>query len=519
MATTLEQDGSTFDTIHLNGPYPTRILYKTNLEPDNKLPKKIDRYNDVAKEIQRLLRETLAANEGFRAFGARWSLSHIAHHKDRMHFNDNMNIKISISENEMHSESTYKSEDLFLIECGNRVKEITEFVKREGKSLKTCGASNGQSVAGSISTGIHGSALGVGSFQDAVVGINLIIGPDPEDIVYIERETSPALNDDFAKKINARVIRNDDLFNAALVGLGAFGFIHGVVVETEDLYLLNRYVRKINKEVALKLATTMDFKVSEFRIPSEVDANGTPNQPYHYKVFINPYVNESDYVIEIMYKKPFRSDYPDPIPQIQTAIYKDLILLFGKIAAKHKNRIPLLIKLLQKSVLPKVDEDTIGTLGEIFDDAINQGPAFACSVGVDHKDSQKALEVLVNLTKQEGPIPGIFAMRFIKNSMATLAFSKFPITCMIEIDGALWKGNRRMISLEDYCKRMIEVLIQNGIKFTIHWGKNAAWSFPGLVDEMYGANVSKWKEQRTFLLSGQQAGLFSNDFLRDTNLV
>ena len=102
MATTLEMDGSTFDTIHLNGPYPTRILYKTNLEPDNKLPKKIDRYNDVAKEIQRLLKETLAANEGFRAFGARWSLNHIAHHKDRMHFNDNMNIKISISENEKY---------------------------------------------------------------------------------------------------------------------------------------------------------------------------------------------------------------------------------------------------------------------------------------------------------------------------------------------------------------------------------------------------------------------------------
>ncbi len=173
---------------------------------------------------------------------------------------------------------------------------------------------------------------------------------------------------------------------------------------------------------------------------------------------------------------------------------------------------------MQGSILPKTDEDVTGTLGEIFDDAINQGPAFACSVGVDHKDSKRALEVLVSLTKNEGPVPGIFAMRFVKASKATLAFSKFPITCMLEIDGVLWKGNKKIISLENYCKRTIEVLIQNGIKFTIHWGKNAAWSFPGLVEIMYGGNVTEWKEQRSSLLSENLAKLFTNDFLRHTHL-
>lgn len=518
MATTLELDGSTFDTVHLNGPFPSRMMYKTNLEPDFKLPSKIDRYNDVAKEIQRLLKETSAANEGFRAFGARWSLNDIAHHKDRMHYNDNMNIKISLTADVMHNDSAFQHEDLFLIECGNRIKEITEYVKREGKSLKTSGASNGQTIGGAISTGVHGSALDVGSIQDSVVGINLIVGPGTNDIVYIERKNQPALSDKFAKSINARPIRNDDLFNAALVGLGSFGFIHGVVIETEDLYLLHRYVRKVKKSLAMELATTMNFRDSEFKIPTEIDANGKANQPYHFKVFINPYVNDPDYVVEIMFKKPFTPNYPDPIPRIQTAIYKDLILLFSKIAAKHKNSIPLLIKLLQSSVLPKVDDDVKGTLGEIFDDAINQGAAFACSVGIDHKDSAKALEVLVNLTKKEGPIPGIFAMRFVKASKATLAFTKFPITCMLEIDGALWTGNRNMISLENYCKRMIEVLIENNIEFTIHWGKNAAWNFPGLAEIMYGSNVAKWKQQRSSLLPGNMATMFSNKFLKETQL-
>ncbi|MBA2562839.1 MAG: FAD-linked oxidase, partial [Chitinophagaceae bacterium] len=52
----------------------------------------------------------------------------------------------------------------------------------------------------------------------------------------------------------------------------------------------------------------------------------------------------------------------------------------------------------------------------------------------------------------------------------------------------------------------------------IHWGKNAAWSFPGLVEIMYGGNVTEWKEQRSSLLSENLAKLFTNDFLRHTHL-
>src|SRR4030095_5373367 len=89
----------------------------------------------------------------------------------------------------------------------------------------------------------------------------------------------------------------------------------------------------------------------------------------------------------------------------------------------------------QSAALPPVDLKVTGTIGEIFWDAGYQGPAYACAVGVDHKDSPKAVEPLGNLAKTEGPIPGIYAMRFVKQSGATLAFTRFPVTCMIEIDG------------------------------------------------------------------------------------
>ncbi|WP_136667736.1 FAD-linked oxidase [Flavobacterium sp. H122] len=517
MANTTTKKIESWNTLHENGPFKTKSMHST--KPDKTIPILLDRYNDTAKEIQRLLKETLDANEGFRAFGSRWSMSHIAHHQDNMHDNSSMNLKFEITKENLHSDSKFKPENLFFFECGNVIKEIQGFINERGKSLKTTGASNGQTIAGCISTGVHGSALDVGSVQDYVAGINLIIGPDPEDIVFLEREKEPCLSDDFINLINSKVIRNDKLFNAALVGLGSFGFIHSVVLVTEDRFLLNRYVKKIPKSTALELATTMDFKNTSAIIPEEVDANSEGLRPFHYKIFINPYVETNDFVIELMYKKTYRSDYPDPVAKVETSIYRDLILLFITIAEKWKNSIPKLIKILEKTILPKVDENVTGMLSEIFWDAGYQGPAFACSVGIDHKDSAKALKLLTDLAKKEGPIPGIFAMRFVKKSDATLAFTRFPITCMLEIDGIIWDGNKKMISLEKFCTRIIEVLKENNIPFTTHWGKNADWSFPNLVEHMYGHDAEKWKQCRKSLLTNEMQKLFSNKFLEDINLA
>mgnify|MGYP000362226538 CR=1 FL=1 len=520
MARTTKLTLKKLDTLHNNGPFPLKILYKTKLEGSGVMPSKLDRYNDAANEIQRLIKETHNQNEGFRAYGSAWSMSNIAHQKDRMHFNAHMNLRSNFMDQDLHALSPYRADNIFMLQCGNTIKEVSEFLEEHGKSLKTTGASNGQTIAGCISTGVHGSALGVGSVQDYVVGINLIIGPDPGDIVYLERHTKPTLNDVFVQKMKARVIRNDGLFNAALVGLGAFGFIHGVVIEAQNIFLLKRYVKKIDKKVALQLAESMDFKNSSFKINGETDSNGKGKTPYHYKIFINQYSkDQSKCVVECIYKKPYVQSYPDPFPIIKESLYGDLINLVIKISQKFPKAIPAFVKMLEKSILPEVNEETTGTLAETFWDAPYQGPAFACSFGVDHKDSSKALELLAELTKSDGPIPGIFAMRFVKQSQATLSFAKFPTTCMIEIDGVLWEKSKKLIGLKEFSTLMIKTLKANGIPFTIHWGKCADWGFKSLVEYMYGDQATTWKTYRSALLSKPMQKLFSNGFLETTGLA
>ena len=221
---------------------------------------------------------------------------------------------------------------------------------------------------------------------------------------------------------------------------------------------------------------------------------------------------------EIIYKKEYLSGYPDPVPKIKTAIYTDLPDIISRIAAKHNGLIPKLINALKGNIFPDLDQDIEGTLGEIFWDSFHQGPAFAYTFGIDNKDAGKALDLFIKLVNEEGPIPGAMALRFIKASKATLAFTRFPMTCILEMDGILWKGNKDMISPGDFERKMIEAFMAAGIKFTIHWGKNADWAFPGLISYMYGDKADDWKNHRSALLTKQMADLFSNGFLERTGL-
>ena len=96
MATTKSKLLKTWNTLHQNGPFDLKLLYQTKLEGERIMPNKTDRYNDVALEIQKLIKETQLAREGFRAYGSAWSMNNIASHKDRMHYNGFMNISMPI---------------------------------------------------------------------------------------------------------------------------------------------------------------------------------------------------------------------------------------------------------------------------------------------------------------------------------------------------------------------------------------------------------------------------------------
>jgi hypothetical protein len=138
---------------------------------------------------------------------------------------------------------------------------------------------------------------------------------------------------------------------------------------------------------------------------------------------------------------------------------------------------------------------------------------------IDHRDAGAALDLFIQVVNKYGPVPGAIGMRFVRSTEATLGFTRFPFTCMLEMDGILWTGNPQMISLPDLEARLWEAMRKEGIPFTMHWGKNSAWHVPGLIDYMYGNKDDEWKEYRSALLGKQMADVFSNNFLQRCRLA
>jgi hypothetical protein len=72
--------------------------------------------------------------------------------------------------------------------------------------------------------------------------------------------------------------------------------------------------------------------------------------------------------------------------------------------------------------------------------------------------------------------------------------------------------------LNSFLTFVVEAFQAAGIKFAIHWGKNAPWAFPDLINYMYEGAEEKWKSMRSTLLTEEMANTFSNDFLDTAKL-
>lgn len=528
MAQTLKQNIQEWDTFHKNGPWPAKQWQNTPLASKQSMPDDVDRYKDAATEIQSLISEALAAGTTWRPVGSRWSLSHIAHGSDTLHGNKLLNLKFELQAPQLQADPAPNK--LFLFQGGNQIKEIGIYLKKLGFSMQTMGESNGQTLAGTLGTGVHGSAWKTGSIQDGVRALHLITGPGPADSVLLQPLNSMAVIANLATQLGARLVSDDALFYSALVGLGSCGFIMGVVLEAEPLFLLRRYVGTLALNDALSFIHSLDFKTAPWKIKTlnnrihhELNAQGEGKEPFHFKMYMNPYNSNDPLITEIMYKLPYRSNYPNPVALVRSSFPSDTINFLGNLSAKHRNSIPKLTRLFAQGVMPNPQEEPIeGTLNEIFWDSSFTGSVFAFAFGVDHRQAAPALQLFVATINDPrfGLLPGAIGIRIVKKSKATLAFTRFPVTCVIELDGLQpdTKGSQRKAALDRldaFCAEVCRQLISAQIPFTLHWGKNARWTYPNLVQHMYGSAATEWQQSRNTLLSAPMRKVFSNPFLQD----
>lgn len=461
-------------------------------------------YNDATVAIQQFLGRAINENKTVRALGGGWSFTKVVANDGWILDTKNMNILFPVKKQESVSpDFDGVPSQLLFVQCGNSIKELNKWLKNNNRSLKTSGASNGQTIVGCFSTGTHGSAMDFGSVQDYVVGLHIILGPDKH--VWLERKSRPIVSDTFLQRFNITEppIRDDDMFNAAIVSFGSFGFIHGVMIDTDDIYLLECYRKKIPLDDAFKnIMQTLDFTNADFA------PNGN-ERPFHFQAVVDQYNIADGAYATIMYKRPFTAYDPPVVDVDKAGPGDDLPAVVGIITDLFPAITHLLVSNLVKSSYALYD-GVRGTSGEIFTNNNIRGQVLSTAMGIPLDRVLEVNDMLIEINDSI-KFTGIFSYRYVKKSPATLAFTKFAPTCILELDGV--KSN----DTSDFYNAVWDELDARDISYTFHWGKvnnlDAA-----KVEKMYGTSKTKWVEQRNKLMSPASMRVFNNKLLNDWGL-
>jgi len=464
-------------------------------------------YNDATKGIQGIIQEAIDTGKELRVLGGEWSWTKIAATTGILLNTKPLNLRFTIGEDNVSPQYKQTPADLFFVQCGVSVKELTTDLEGRGRSIKTSGASNGQTIAGAMSTGTHGSAIDIGSVADFVVGLHIITSPTEH--IWLERKSYPVASDSFIGALGATPTRDDDLFNAALVSFGSFGFIHGVMIETSTIFLYEAHRFRVPLDNNLfNLMETLDFAAANF-LPHGAE------RPYHFQTLINQYDQDKGAYVNIMYKRPFDPTHTPPVsPVPDTSPGDDAPAFIGTITQQIPALVPVVINKLVAKMYKPYPKPLIGTHSEIFGNFTTHGKVFSTAAGIPLAAVSTVRKLLLDLNNTDaGPFAGIFAFRFLKQTKATLGFTHFDPGCVIELDGVFSKQT------QIFYDAFWNALEQQNIPHSFHWGKMLRLDNSRIRDIYTDTKVDAWLEARNKILhDAPTKKTFTNDIMREWGL-
>ncbi|HET7897891.1 MAG TPA: D-arabinono-1,4-lactone oxidase, partial [Flavisolibacter sp.] len=247
------------------------------------------------------------------------------------------------------------------------------------------------------------------------------------------------------------------------------------------------------------LLQTLDFSSASF-LPR-------PNvRPFHFQAVLNPF-NLSDAIVTVMYKEPFRNDYPRYVPDTNKAgPGEDAPVILGQLTETLPVLTPLVVSQAIKAGYVPIT-NAWGTHGEIFANVVARGRVLSTAIGIPVDRTNEVLGLALDINKRH-PFAGVFSCRYVKQSGATLAFTQYPHTCILEFDSfdspPTWQ----------FYHAVWDALEGAGIPHTFHWGKLHNLNAERLR-RSYGGKVDEWILARNKILPKEMLPVFTNQFMKD----
>ncbi len=473
--------------------------------------------NRCTRQIQRALTE--AKTNGFeaRVVGRGWSLSEAPVTSGAMLDLSRLSGMKPLRENQLdpgYPGDADARKGLWLIQCGAYIAEINRMIESASfkRSLRTSGAANGQTIIGATATGTHGSALELGALHDHIVAIHLLAGDQKQ--YWLERASHPVMKSSLPDSIGAELKRDDDLFNAVLVGLGAFGVIHNVVIETRPRFLLeakNFAKDASGGKLTLDAAMRSVIETLDFSSHPELAAPGG-EQPYFFQPIIDPNTDPVEVLVTLMYERPWAPSHRPDYRMAESTFGPgyDFLSVVGQLLELFTPIVPFFSQVAKDTMFDTTTRT--GSWGEIFGYKAPRTKVASAALAVPIDRALDALDALMEINDTVGPTPVVFGCRYVKKSPALLAMNRYDTTFVVSIDGVF---NNTTLAFFDAIPAKMEA---EGIPFTQHWGKTNGMN-AARIQASFGADFTAWKAARHQLLpNAADRDLFTNDYMRARGL-
>lgn len=537
---------------HKTVAVPSPELLQLNGDP---LMTVADYFTDLCGKAKAILAQAVADSSHVCPLGAAWSLSDIVRPTDAlletMRGNGvvGANRVFRMSAAEVHPGSPTPPERLVLAAGGTSIAELNVFLDPKDLSLRTSGASNGQSMAGAIATGVHGSVIGEGGMQNHVRGILLVTAPDRS--VWIERANTPALADAFAGQLADIIVRDDEVFEAVVVHLGAMGIVAGVLLDVREKFVL----QIVQVREGIGRSAILELQNGQF----EAFANrfGARGEPYFIQVILNPFmpVDPSDPIEELslgshaMTKKlmgalaGIRHDalirlfFPADVNEVVvppaeapeligepvnliSALLDEIPDPFGMGLMHHIVVDMLMYDSDLFKVFPKPGEPPVFMRwSQTTPPHVDHGKQFSASISFRRSQLLRVLQIMLPAFRAAGGAPFVMTLRFVAESKGLLAFTPEPDTCVIDCDGLMTNASKKAF------KAIVAALkIAPGVQFREHFGKLGVIDRARIINDFGDPNVAgtraqRWRAVREQLLPANVRSLIGSQILRDAGLI
>ncbi|PAX06534.1 FAD-binding protein [Sphingomonas lenta] len=412
---------------------------------------------------------------------------------------------------------------LVLVGGGVSVRKLNRWLRAQKLSLVNSGASDGQSIAGAIATGTHGSRPALGGMQAQVMAVHLIGGPDRA--WWLERPSAvpggPLLTDEAVRALGVDLSQPAPAgaFEAAQVHLGGLGVVNAVLLRVRP----RRRFRVIKAKAKLDRAALTLLQAGKFLEFAARAAPQAPDltDPDFVQVILNPFDPYGEIALVDLLFEDF-SLVPPPLWKAPISLEPlELVGQFTR-ANPHLRRwaVTTMMKTIYREVPDRPDQRAYKHWDELMGRPVHDrmGQLFTAAVAVERSNLMRTVDVMHEAFVRHGGGDLVFTLRFVRGGEGTLAFTRFDHNVVIDMDGIRTEASKIAAA------RVFDELEASGIPFSYHWGKVGRID-ADKIGRDYGRGaggvspLSSWKAARAMLLDPRLHRVFGGDALKSWGLT